>query len=369
MFKLLQKQLFITLFIGFITCLSTPISAQNLDPNLSKDTLVVGIAGSEPFVMQSNPDQPEGIAIDIWQNLADKAEWNYRYKSFGTVKQALDAVKKGKVDLVVGPISITSERLEDMSFSQPYFQSSLSLVSRNDELSLLDRIKPLFSLKLLLAVAGFLFILAFVGTLFWLAEHKKSPDQFSPKFGKGVGNGMWLAIVTMSTVGYGDMAPRTALGRIIAGTWIVLAIIFATSMVAGIASVLSLSANSSSTIANVEQLSSKKAATIGGSPAVSFIKEHKSKVVAVKSLEEGMDLLNDGKVEAVVYDRPELEYYINNHKDEDLYLANAEYYKQGYGFAFPQNSTLVYQVNLKLLNLAENQEVRKIVNQFLGEDN
>src|SRR5699024_6096100 len=157
--------------------------------------------------------------VDIWEDVADKANWDYRYKSFESVDQALYAVERGDIDVVVGPVSITSDRMEHLDFSQPFFQSSLSIVSRNDDGSLWSTIKLFFSFKLLAAVAGFLFILAIVGTLFWLAERKKSPDQFSDKPMKGIGNGMWLAIVTMSTVGYGDMAPRSAAGRIIAGSW------------------------------------------------------------------------------------------------------------------------------------------------------
>src|SRR5699024_9185115 len=127
---------------------------------------------------------------------------------------------------------------------------------------------------------------------------------------------------------YGDMAARTALGRIITGVWIVLAIIFATSMVAGIASVLTISGQDSTVVKNVEELAGKKTATVSGSPAVGFIKEHKSKAIETKDLKEAMKLLEDKKVDAVIYDRPQLLYYLNNHPEMDLYLAKAEYYKQ-----------------------------------------
>ena len=59
-------------------------------------------------------------------------------------------------------------------------------------------------------------------------------------------------------------------------------------------------------------------------------------------------------------------YYINNHKEEDLEIATAEYYQQGYGFAFPKDSKLIYNVNRTLLELAENQELAEITAEYLG---
>ncbi len=226
----------------------------------------------------------------------------------------------------------------------------------------------MLSYKLLVAVFIFLFILAIVGTLFWLAERKKSPEQFPQDPLNGIGTGMWLAIVTMSTTGYGDKAPVTVMGRIIAGTWMVVSIIFATSLIAGIASILTLSNTESTTIVNVEELSGRKAATIAGSPSEDFLIKSKAKVVAVNNLSEAIEKLKNKQVDAVVYDRPQLLYFLKDKDNENLYISKAEYYKQGYGFAFPINSTLIFKVNLNLLNLAENQETEKIINNYIQKD-
>ena len=179
---------------------------------------------------------------------------------------------------------------------------------------------------------------------------------------------MWLAIVTMSTTGYGDKAPITLWGRIIAGSWMIISIIFATSMVAGIASTLTLTSLGTSTISNVEELSGRKVATIASSPSEAFLKEYKAKVTGVNDLSEALSKLKNKEVDAVVYDRPQLLYYMKNHKNEELFIAKAEYFKQGYGFAFPEESKLVYEVNRALLQLAEDQEISTIVDYYLQKD-
>jgi polar amino acid transport system substrate-binding protein len=366
---MLQKflSLFITLFSFTFVLFTTQLRAQPALASHKKDTLTVGIAGIEPFVINGN-SVAEGIVIEIWEDLATKLDWNYRYKYFDTVDDALHGLTNGNLDLVVGPISITSKRIEHMRFSQPFYNSSLAIVSRNDKLGLWDKVKPLFSIKLLIAIIGFLIILAIVGTLFWFTERKESPGQFPKTPVNGIANGMWLAIVTMSTTGYGDKAPVTLWGRIIAGSWMVISIIFATSMVAGIASTLTLSSLSTSTISNIEQLSERKAATISDSPSEVFLKENNITAVGVNTLSEAVNLLRNKNVDAVVYDRPQLLYYLKKNQDENLYIAKAEYYKQGYGFAFPMNTTLVYEVNRALLELAEDQNTQRIIDYYLNKD-
>lgn len=51
-----------------------------------------------------------------------------------------------------------------------------------------------------------------VGLTIYLVE-RSHPDPFI----NSVADGMWWAIVTLTTVGFGDLTPRTALGRVVAG--------------------------------------------------------------------------------------------------------------------------------------------------------
>ena len=362
MFKTLSKQLLIYTFL--IICLF-PILAQTQQQKTTPDTLIVGIAGSEPFVFE---EVGKGIAVEIWDEIADKRSWNYKYMPFENVEDALHQLNRGAVDLVVGPISITSNRLENMRFSQPFYNSSISIISLEAEKGFWQRVKPLFSTKLLLAIGIFLLILSIVGTLLWLAERKESPEQFPKGPLQGIGSGMWLAIVTMTTTGYGDKAPITLLGRIITGAWMVISIIFATSMVAGIASILTLSSLDSTTISTIEQLSGRKAATISGSTSEDFLNKSKVRTVATNNLNEAIERLESKDVEAVVFDRPQLLYYLKNNNDEKFYISKAEYSKQGYGFAFPINSELIFSVNRTLLELAESQQTERIINYYIKKD-
>lgn len=330
-----------------------------------KSRILVGYSGSEPFVIHENK-QWTGISVEIWDLIASETDLNYVPVAYENVGDALKDLNQGKLDAVVGPISITSERAELVEFSQPYFQSSLAILSRIDDPSFLDRIAPLFTINLLYALIVFLFILACVGTLLWLAERKVSPEQFPDEAVKGIANGMWCAIVTMSTTGYGDIAPVTLMGRIVAGTWMIVSILFATTMVAGIASSLTLSGLGTDTISSAEQFSNKNIAVLKGAPSTEFVKEYQGNTVDIQSLQEGFMLLKSKKVQAIVYDRPQLKYYLEKHKDDALTISVAEYSKQGYGFAFKLNSEKVAAFNIKLLKLKEEGVLRNISSKWLG---
>ncbi|KIA88666.1 transporter substrate-binding domain-containing protein [Kaistella jeonii] len=360
---------FIVLLLFNFTILF-PSFANGQSVQLKTDDLKVGISGTAPFViMEAGNPTPQGISATLWKEIASDLKWKFTYQHYNTVNLALEALKKGEVDIVVGPVTINSQRLENFKFSQPFYQSSLAIAYKKGEFSFWNVIKLLFSFKLLIAIGIFIIILTIVGTLLWLAERKESPDQFPDQPVKGIGTGMWLAIVTMSTTGYGDKAPITLAGRIIAGTWMIVSIISATSMVAGIASVLTFSNFQSIDIKNIEQLNGKKVATISGSPSVDFLKEYNVNIKPVQNLDKAVKMLNEKQVDAIVYDRPQLLFYSQNHEDDDLQIAKAEYYKQGYGFVFPKESPLTYDINRTLLELAEKGDTSKIIEKYLGKEN
>lgn len=358
----------ILMVICFFAFQSNAQNTKNVNKSNQNSTVLrVGFAGSEPFVIQKDKDWT-GISVEIWDAIVSEKNWEYAPLAYPSVSEAIEALVAGKIDAVVGPSSITSERAEIVQFTQPYFQSSLSILSRVDDPSIWDRIAPFFSMKLLYGVFIFLFILACVGTLLWLAERKTNPEQFSEKPARGIGTGMWCAIVTMSTTGYGDIAPISLMGRIVAGTWMVISIIFATTMVAGIASTLTLSGMGSSTVSTAKELKNKSVAVLAGSPGIEFVNEHGGKQITIGSLKEGYALLKEKRVDAVVFDRPQLLYFLEQHPDANMVVSISQYLQQGYGFVFPLNSENVHEINIQLLRLKEENKLKKIVSNWLGEN-
>lgn len=333
----------------------------------AQDTLKILVSGNPPFVMDDSTN-PEGISIEVWEKLAELHGINFSYIWNSNVDEALGQVKDGKVDVLVGPISITSQRAEYVRFTQPYFIASYSIASSHRPLSIWTRISPFFSKGFFVAVSILILVLTLVGTLLWLAERKNNPEEFPPDPLNGIGNGIWLAVVTMTTVGYGDRAPVTRAGRIIAGTWMIIALVTATSLVAGIASTLTVSGLSTSTIQGAGDLSGNKVAIVGHSPAREFVEEHSGIIVEAPDLETSLKELEEGNVKAVVYDRPQLKYYLEKHpeKAKELSIGLGEYLPQGYGFVTPLDSRWGKILSVYLLEMQEDGLIEDIVNHWLG---
>lgn len=66
--------------------------------------------------------------------------------------------------------------------------------------------------QLILSFLFILFVLTIISFIMFYAEHDAQPDKFS-----SIPATMWWGIATITTVGYGDMVPITALGKFLGG--------------------------------------------------------------------------------------------------------------------------------------------------------
>lgn len=66
--------------------------------------------------------------------------------------------------------------------------------------------------ELVLTLITMVFLLLIFGTLIYFVEHEAQPEAFS-----SIPASLWWAVVTLTTIGYGDVYPITMAGKIIAG--------------------------------------------------------------------------------------------------------------------------------------------------------
>ena len=86
----------------------------------------------------------------------------------------------------------------------------IKLVRYSDSLQLLGKVIGNKKRELTMVFSMFLITMVIASTLMFYAERQAQPGTFS-----SIPAAMYWAVVTMATVGYGDMTPVTPIGRIL----------------------------------------------------------------------------------------------------------------------------------------------------------
>ncbi len=93
-------------------------------------TLVVGVNTPFPPFEDRKGEEVVGFDIDVMKLVAKKAGMNLVVKDFQDFYALLPALVAGKLDVVTSAVSITPEREEIISFSQPYFSTSQAILAK-----------------------------------------------------------------------------------------------------------------------------------------------------------------------------------------------------------------------------------------------
>jgi len=376
------------IFRRFILVVSLGVAAVMVDPVARQSrsvqaqvvngsefiTVKVGVVGNPPFTIYGEEStEITGISLDVWQGVADSQNWRSEYFPQNSISQGIKAVADRQLDILIGPISITPERaaMDGIAFTQPYFNSGVGVMIPGEPQRLWERLSPFFGLAAL-SSAGILTLLLFiVGNLIWLTEHRQNPEQFHPHYPEGVQNGMWFALVTLTTVGYGDRSPKTKLGQLVAGIWMLVALLSFSSITAGLASAFTTAlseANTTPLFTSTHDLKHKNVAVVRDTTAVDWANYYQADTVLAGNLAGAVALLERNRVQAVMFDRPALVYYTQQHPDKNLKVTEIRVSLEPYGFVLRENSPLKKTINVQLLDLIYSRRMTEFTERWLGKD-
>ena len=331
-------------------------------------TLKVGFSGSAPFVIQKDEGR-SGISLDIWRRIAEDNNLSYRLIKQANPRQGILALNKGEIDLLVGPISITPERLNlpGVDFTQPYFIGKEGILLPLKPTTLLNRLQVFFGWAVVSSVLVLITVLLVVGSLIWLAERRSNSEQFPVEPIPGIASGMWFALVTLTTVGYGDKAPMTKIGRGLTSVWMVISLIAVSSLTASLASAftLFLSGTTNESITDPAQLNGQRAAVLEGTSGEELAEEKNMRIVPSQTLGDAIEKVLTNKADAVIFDRPAIRYHLKNNPELAVQLAPFTLAEQTYGFAFRTGDPLRTPLNISILKLQRSGAMEDISKRLL----
>ncbi|MFK7799112.1 MAG: transporter substrate-binding domain-containing protein [Aureispira sp.] len=352
--------------IMIIMIIATYCSAQTLPTTDTSQpiTLQVGVKEAPPFAIKDADGKWTGISIYLWKELAKSLGYHYEFVEY-SLEELLTNVSEHKLDAGIAAITISKEREELFDFSLPYFTTGLSILTHKEESNFLDVVQRLFSFQFFQVIMALIGLLLLIGGLLWLVERKGNEEQFGGKWWKGIGAAFWWSAVTMTTVGYGDKAPVTFLGRIIGFIWMFSGLIIISGFTAAVTSALTID-QLTTVISGPEDLDNVKVATVTGSSSASYLQRREINYFGADSIEEAVQALEARKVDAVVYDAPILQYLMRQGAAEEVELLPDVFLPFHYGIALPESSPRKEEINVKLLEIISQPEWKSILFQYLG---
>jgi ABC-type amino acid transport substrate-binding protein len=334
--------------------------------NPPKRELTVGTKETVPFVMKNPDGSWKGISIELWQDIADRLGLRYRFVE-RDLEGLLEGLKDTTLDVVAAAITVTAPREDAVDFSHPFYTTGLTIaVSSSGESGLLTLLSRLFSADFLMAVVALLVLLVVIGSIVWFFERRKNPDQFGGTLLEGIGAGLWWSAVTMTTVGYGDKAPRTLLGRLVGLIWMFAAIVVVSGFTAAIASSLTVS-QLESKVKGPDDLPYVRVGTVPNSTSAAYLEDQATSFAEYETPLQGLQALAKGEIEAFVYDAPILRYLSKNVLSGRVQVLPVTFFRQDYAIGLPQGSELREPINQALLEETQRREWSETLEQYLGE--
>ncbi|WNO54938.1 transporter substrate-binding domain-containing protein [Stakelama saccharophila] len=329
--------------------------------------LTIATREAPPFAMKGSDGAWGGLAINLWRQIAQDTGIRYHFEQTD-LDGMVQGVADGRYDASVGALTVTPGREQVVDFTHPYYTTGFGIVTGETPSSWLLLVRNFFTWSFLSAVLLLAGVLLVVGFLFWLAERRHNRDEFGGKPLDGIGSGFWFSAVTMTTVGYGDKAPRTLAGRIIALVWMFAAIIIISTFTGLIASSLT-EGRLSGKITGPDDLAGVAVGTVPGSAAEEWLNDRGVGFRPFNGIDEGLKAVRSGNISAFVYDRPLLVSKLKQGDTaNDLRLVPATFGRQDYAFALPQHSAIREKLNRALLARIESRAWASNVRQVLGRE-
>jgi ABC-type amino acid transport substrate-binding protein len=336
--------------------------------NVQASPIKVGVVNEAPFAFHKN-GQYHGLSYALWDEIANRIGVKYTLVNASSdIRIAEKALANHEYDVLIGPVRVITSNISSLTFSRPYFLDHISLATREIKTSFWN---ILFSLveKHGAGVISFFFALLLVFSfLIWLTEtrHDTAPHKCN-QFGKWL-LGFWFAFVALFSLSFTSQ-PRTRLGRLVTGFWLIISLGFIALFSALVTSSLTVSHLSSNTFfSDAKMLNHKKIAAVDGSAANFTASYFGANLVNVNSIDAGLNLVEQRQATGFLGSAVAIKNALLKKQFPSLTLHPAAYHVSEIAFGFPvSNAALKDKVNRVLVNLQDTHKVLPLCRQYLNQ--
>ena len=257
--------------------------------------------------------------------------------------EMMSQVRAGRADVAIGCISIVNEREAAMDFTHPIAEGGLLAASLVDQ-GVIPQFSPRSEAMLLILLG----LLGFFAHLMWWSERGR--EAINDRYFPGILQSLWFCVVTMSTVGYGDITPRRWLGRVAAALVIVLGV-SAFGVIFGQFVADAERSSASHPVDSPNALRQHRVATKADTASARFLQSRGVSAVEFPDLGAAVAAMRAGAIDVVVHDAVAIQYLVQ--QNPDLIQAGPVFNFHHLGFALPADSPWREPINRALLQLRD----------------
>lgn len=172
-----------------------------------------------PYTFKNKEGVWTGLSIELWEQIAGRLGIGYDYVEV-PLTEVYPRLHDGLCDL--SPvIALSADRANTVEFTEPYLFSHGAVLTPHK--SFFQSVSSFFSYvwnkEILIILLVMTLGMIIFSLLLVIVEQKYENGHFSGPHNRGLGSALWFSAVTMTTVGYGDKTPLSAMGRIITFFW------------------------------------------------------------------------------------------------------------------------------------------------------
>ncbi|HHF7346877.1 TPA: transporter substrate-binding domain-containing protein [Legionella feeleii] len=357
--------LLVIMLSGFFCLLDTRNAYAAAQLGSAQRPIRVAAVNEAPFVI-SKDQLLTGLAVDIFKFVAEAKHWHYQITLVGEdIDAAIDAVAAKKFDLLIGPVSVTSERIVRVDYGRPFFLSEVRLAFNTHSVSAFETLYHLFKTIPLLIVG--LIILGFflISNFIWFAE--KSTNEEMPKgYFKGTFFSLWVFISHFLKGGM-FFRPTTTAARVAITFWFIVALSFYLIVTSTYTAYMTAKiVSASEPVHDVSDLRGKKLAYVKGEMYIKYIKAINAEPVPQVDLVAAIDALQNQEVFGIVEDSLVLSMVIDASNFKDLTVSSFKFSSDELAFAYTQNSPIRNIMDQMIVIMQDTGEMETLCKLYLG---
>ena len=354
--------------LSFGVCLAASMVSTFAAEQREPETLRIAVYDVPPYGYVDSDGSISGVSVDLWRRVAEQMEWPFRLIPVSDMESILSGLEQGQYDAAIGAITITPERAARVDFSYPAHRSGVAIAIRKQTgliFALMSYGTAVSELGPLILVI--LAMLILIGIAMWIVERRvRATAQGAGAESAVVSlrDGLYWAVVTMTTVGYGDKTPKTPLGRGVAIIWMMSSLVLVSLLSTSLVSRLTADRVEASNLAASIDLNGKKLAAVAHSSGAEYLDQMHLPYTKYKDLPEALNSLANGQSNVVVNSVGALQYFVAKRYAKVIEVPQGLLAPAHMAIALPEHSPIKKPIDRALIRITNSPEWRTLEERF-----